>query len=69
MSQQLHVSAIDVGHRQVVRHEYLSVSYTGIWVVKWLGGEGSESARSRIIKKGAWAGVCAVGNIQTHVLV
>jgi hypothetical protein len=28
---------------------------------------GNESARSRIIKKGAWAGVCAVGNMLGYI--
>jgi hypothetical protein len=31
------------------------------------GGGGSESARSRIIKKGAWTGVCAVGNMLEYI--
>jgi hypothetical protein len=42
--------------------EYLSLSYTGIWVVRCVGG-GCESARSHIIEKGTWTGVCAVGNM------
>jgi hypothetical protein len=31
------------------------------------GGGGSESARSRIIKNGAWTGVCAVGNMLGYI--
>jgi hypothetical protein len=33
-----------------------------------LGGVGGcESARSHIIEKGAWTGVCAVGNMLGHI--
>jgi hypothetical protein len=28
---------------------------------------GSESASSRIVKKGEWAGVCAVGNMLGYI--
>jgi hypothetical protein len=31
------------------------------------GGGVSESARSRIIKKGAWTGVCAFGNMLGYI--
>jgi hypothetical protein len=31
------------------------------------GGGGSKNARSRIIKKSAWAGVCAVGNMLGYI--
>jgi hypothetical protein len=32
-------------------------------------GGGCESARSRIIKKGAWTGVCAVGNMLGYIYI
>jgi hypothetical protein len=40
-----------------------------IQVYGFLGGEGqgSESARSCIIKKGAWTGVCAAGNMLGYI--
>jgi hypothetical protein len=51
MSQQLHVLAIDVGHHQVVQHEYLSVSYTvEPWIVSNLVCE-CFTRRAKILKE------------------
>jgi hypothetical protein len=44
-------------------------TYQLVIQVYWLlgGGGGSESARSRIIKKGAWTRICAVGDMLVYI--
>jgi len=54
---QLHVSAINVGHLQVV-HKNLSIGYTNVCgEFVGCGVEGGVGARSRLCRrKGAWSG-------------
>jgi len=52
---QLHVSATNVGHLQVVTEELINKLYQHVWGVYSLWGEGG--ARSRfVLEKGVWTG-------------
>jgi hypothetical protein len=53
---QLHVSAINVGHLQVVHEELINTLYQRVWGVYRMWG--SVGASSRLCRrKGAWTGV------------